>query len=77
MPTSDELTNLSREELLALVHLLIGEVQTLRAEVERLKGPPPTSRNSSQPPSRDWKGDRRSAPRNSVRNWGTRGLNAP
>lgn len=58
MPTFDELSNLSREELLALVHLLIGEVQTLRADVERLKGPPPTSRNSSQPPSRDWKGDR-------------------
>jgi transposase len=58
LPTSDELNNLSREELLALLHLLMGEVQTLRAEVERLKGPPTTSRNSSQPPSRDWKGDR-------------------
>lgn len=58
LPTSDELNQLSREELLALVLLLVDEVQTLRAEVERLKGPPPTSRNSSQPPSRDWKANR-------------------
>jgi transposase len=58
LPTSDELNQLSREELLALVLLLVDEVQTLRAEVEQLKGPPPTSRNSSQPPSRDWKANR-------------------
>jgi transposase len=58
LPTSDELNQLSRDDLLALVLLLVEEVQTLRAEVARLNGPPPTSRNSSQPPSRDWKGDR-------------------
>lgn len=58
LPTTDDLNHLSREELVALVLLLVEEVQTLRAEVERLKGPPPTSRNSSQPPSRDWKANR-------------------
>jgi len=58
LPTADELNQLSREELVALVVLLIEEVRTLRAEVERLQGPPPTSRNSSQPPSRDWKTNR-------------------
>ena len=58
LPTADDLTHLSREELLALVLLLVEEVQALRAEVERLQGPPPTSRNSSQPPSRDWKANR-------------------
>jgi transposase len=60
LPTADELNQLPREELVALILLLIEEVQTLRAEVERLKGPPPTSRNSSQPPSRDWKANRSS-----------------
>ena len=58
LPTSDELNHLCRDELLALVLLLVEEVQRLRAEVERLQGPPPTSRNSSQPPSRDWKANR-------------------
>ena len=53
LPTVDELNQLLREELLAFVRLLIEEVQAFRAEVERLTGPPPTSRNSSQPPSRD------------------------
>lgn len=58
LPTADELNQLSREELVALVRVLVEEVHALRAEVERLNGPPPTSRNSSQPPSRDWKGNR-------------------
>lgn len=58
LPPADELNRLTREELLALVSLLIAEVQALRAEVDRLKGPPTTSRNSSQPPSRDWKAER-------------------
>lgn len=58
LPTADDLNQLSREELVTLVLLLVEEVQALRAEVERLQGPPPTSRNSSQPPSRDWKANR-------------------
>jgi hypothetical protein len=55
LPTPDILNQLSREELLAFVLVLIDDVQTLRAEVDRLESPPPTSHNSSQPPSQDWK----------------------
>ena len=40
----------SREELIALIHELM-------AEIERLKGGRTNSRNSSQPPSRDFKSD--------------------
>jgi transposase len=58
LPTADDVNQLSRDELVALVLLLVEEVQALRAEVARLQGPPPTSRNSSQPPSRDWKANR-------------------
>jgi len=53
LPTADELNQLSREELLALVLHVVEEVRTLRTEVTRLKALPPTSRNSSQPRSRD------------------------
>ena len=55
LPSPDSLNNLTREELLRLVAQLIAEVQRLQTEVERLKKPPTTSRNSSQPPSRDQK----------------------
>jgi transposase len=54
----DLLSDLSREELIALIQGLFEEVRRLEAEVERLKQPPPTSHNSSQPPARDWKADR-------------------
>ena len=37
-------------------------VNALEAEVAALKKPPTNSRNSSQPPSRDWKVNRREAP---------------
>ncbi len=47
--------SLSREELIALVSQLLAQVQQLQAEVDRLKKPPTTSHNSSQPPSRDQK----------------------
>lgn len=57
-PTVNALRDLSREEMIALIQRLFGEVRRLEAEVERLKQPPPTSHNSSQPPSRDWKADR-------------------
>ncbi len=57
-PTTDVLRDLLREELIALVQRLFEEVRRLEGEIERLKQPPPTSRNSSQPPSRDWKVDR-------------------
>ena len=55
LPSPDSLSNLTREELLALVQSLIAEVQRLQAEVDRLTKPPTTSQNSSQPPSRDQK----------------------
>ena len=53
----EALNSLSREELIVLIVQLFAEVRELRAEVERLKKPPTTSRNSSQPPSRDQKTD--------------------
>jgi transposase len=55
LPTVESLRNLSRDELIALVLQLAERLERLEAEVERLKRPPPTSRNSSQPPSRDQK----------------------
>jgi len=51
------LRDLSQEEMIALIQRLFEEVRRLEAEVERLKQPPPTSHNSSQPPARDWKAD--------------------
>ena len=57
-PTPDELRDLSRDELIAMIVLLVERVSQLEAEVAALKPKPPrSSRNSSQPPSRDWKGD--------------------
>ena len=46
---------LSREELIALIDEMVKEIQELKAEIARLKQPPTTSQNSSQPPSRDYK----------------------
>jgi transposase len=62
LPTMDQLDELSRADLLALVKELLVEVQQLQAENRELKAalekgrrPLATSRNSSQPPSRDEK----------------------
>jgi len=55
LPQTEQLDQLSHAELVALVKALIAENLALRAEVEKLRQPPPTSRNSSQPPSRDQK----------------------
>lgn len=49
----------SREELIALIYEMAKEISELKAEIARLKQPPPTSQNSSQPPSRDFKGERK------------------
>ncbi|MBM4424887.1 MAG: IS66 family transposase, partial [Chloroflexi bacterium] len=64
-PAISDLGDLSQADLIALIQRLSEEVRMLRAEVHRLreelaqsKKPPPTSHNSSQPPSRDWKADR-------------------
>lgn len=53
--TAEALNSLSREELIALVLQSFAEVRRLQAEVDRLKKPPTTAQNSSQPPSRDQK----------------------
>ena len=69
VPTSDQLEQTSHADLVALLRGLIARVelleeenrqlkaenQELRAEIEKLKQPPPNSRNSSLPPSRDQK----------------------
>ena len=69
LPTTDHIAELSHAELVALVKELIAAVQRLEAENQRLKTEnqqlkaevrnetlaPPTSQNSSQPPSRDVK----------------------
>ncbi len=57
-PAVNALDDLSPEEMIALIQRLFEEVRRLETEIERLKQPPPTSRNSSQPPSRDWKTER-------------------
>jgi transposase len=58
LPTADSLRDLSRDELIAMVIQLAERLERLEAEVERPKRPPTTSRNSSQPPSRDQKAER-------------------
>ena len=62
IPAVEQLDQLSREELLALVKellLIVSQQQQriaeLEAEIAKLRQPPPTSSNSSQPPSRDQK----------------------
>jgi transposase len=62
LPTTEHLAQLTHAELVALVTELIIAVHRLEAENQRLKAelgkdslPPPTSQNSSQPPSRDMK----------------------
>ena len=65
--TFDDLRDLSREELTDLVLRLTEQVQQLQAEVAELRKPPANSRNSSQPPSRDWKANRTSGQRRKKR----------
>ena len=61
LPTTEHIAELSHAELVALVKELIATVRRLEAENQQLKAelakepPPPTSQNSSQPPSRDVK----------------------
>jgi transposase len=62
----EKLMQLSKEDLVMLIDTILDEHQKeiaglqaqileLKAEIERLKGPPPNSKNSSMPPSRDFK----------------------
>lgn len=52
-----ELEGLSREELIQLILLLRDEIEALKLKFEKNQKPPTSSRNSSQPPSRDQKGN--------------------
>ncbi len=62
LPTTAQLATCTHAELVALVTVLCEQVRQLQAEVARLSQPPPTSRNSSQPPSRDPKKNVSEAP---------------
>jgi transposase len=59
--SEEQLEKLSREELVVVVKLLRAEIEQLKARIAELEAkspsgkPPATSRNSSQPPSRDQK----------------------
>ena len=54
---------LTREELIALVYELTNRVRELEEKL-RLKQTPTTSKNSSQPPSRDFNSDKKKRKRN-------------
>lgn len=55
LPSKEHLSKLSKSELIAVLSQLLDRVAQLEAEVARLTHPAMTSRNSSQPPSRDQK----------------------
>jgi len=59
MVAETQIAELSREELIGIIHELIKENRMLVAEIARLKQPPTTSQNSSQPPSRDFKAEKK------------------
>jgi hypothetical protein len=54
---------LTREELIALVYESMKRISELEEKL-RLKQTPTTSKNSSQPPSRDFKSDKKKRKRN-------------
>lgn len=55
--TRNELVDLDREALIDLILVLQAEVEALRLKLEKNNKPPSNSSNSSQPPSKDWKGN--------------------
>ncbi|HUE97608.1 MAG TPA: DUF6444 domain-containing protein [Anaerolineales bacterium] len=62
--TRNEMAQMSQDELIDLILMqaqqiavLQSEVEALRKKLEQGQKPPTNSGNSSQPPSRDWKGD--------------------
>ena len=57
-PIPKNLRDLTREELLELILHQAEEIRRLQEELATLKKPPTSSRNSSQPASRDWKANR-------------------
>ena len=56
--TKARIEELSREELIALLYELMNKIHELEEQV-RLKKMPTTSQNSSQPPSRDFKSEKK------------------
>lgn len=54
-----KIEELSGEELVALIYEMAKEISELKAEIARLKQPSTTSPNSSQPPSRDFKSEKK------------------
>lgn len=55
--TRNELADLDREALIEMILVLQAEVEALRLKLEKKNKPPTNSGNSSQPPSKDWKGN--------------------
>jgi transposase len=60
--SDDELLHLSPAEVVAHVRRLEARIAELEAELARRGGPPKTPENSSTPPSKGWKQERRPAP---------------
>ncbi len=54
--TKAQIEELSREELMELVYELMNKIDELEEKL-RIKQTPPNSKNSSQPPSRDFKSE--------------------
>jgi hypothetical protein len=52
-----ELESFSKEELIQLILVLQDEIEALKLKIEKNQKPPTSSKNSSQPPSRDQKGN--------------------
>jgi len=63
IPEKASIEELSREELIALLYELTNRVRELEEQL-RLKKAPTTSKNSSQPPSRDFKDEKKKRQRN-------------
>jgi transposase len=52
-----DLESFSKEELIQLILVLQDEIEALKLKIEKNQKPPTSSKNSSQPPSRDQKGN--------------------
>src|SRR5947208_15599765 len=65
--SDEELLHLSPAEVVAHVRRLEARIADLEAELARRGGPPKTPKNSSTPPSKGWKGERRRAPNGAKR----------
>ena len=59
-----KIEELSREELITLIYEMVKKISELETEIACSKQPSTTSRNSSQPPSRDFKTEKKKRTRN-------------